>query len=44
MILSNKGHYLKVDGKYNTCTARSVKKFQKDKGLKVSGKTAKLMI
>ena len=36
--LSYKGHYLKVDGKYNSCTVRSVKEFQHDKGLKVTGK------
>ena len=36
--LSYKGHYLKVDGKFNSCTFRSVKEFQKDKGLKVTGK------
>ena len=43
--LSYKGHYLKVDGKFQSCTERSVKQFQKDKGLKVTGnvdeKTAK---
>lgn len=36
--LSYKGHYLKVDGKFKSCTERSVKQFQKDKGLKVVGK------
>ena len=36
--LSYKGHYLKVDGKFKSCTERSVKEFQKDKGLKVTGK------
>ena len=36
--LSYKGHYLKVDGKFQSCTERSVKEFQKDKGLKVTGK------
>jgi uncharacterized repeat protein (TIGR01451 family) len=43
--LTYKGHNLKVDGKYGSCTARSVKEFQHDKGLKVTGsvdeKTAK---
>ena len=43
--LTYKGHYLKVDGKFNSCTLRSVKEFQHDKGLKVTGnvdeKTAK---
>ena len=33
-----KGHYLKVDGWYGPCTFRSVKQFQKAKGLKVTGK------
>ncbi len=33
-----KGHYLKVDGWYGPCTERSVKQFQKAKGLKVTGK------
>lgn len=33
-----KGHYLKVDGWYGPCTERSVKQFQKVKGLKVTGK------
>ena len=36
--LSYKGHYLKVDGKFKGCTERSVKQFQHDKGLKVTGK------
>ena len=36
--LSYKGHYLMVDGKFNSCTERSVKEFQHDKGLKVTGK------
>ncbi|MBE6496182.1 MAG: hypothetical protein E7Z78_07020 [Methanobrevibacter thaueri] len=36
--LSYKGHYLKVDGKFQSCTERSVKEFQHDKGLKVTGK------
>ena len=36
--LSYKGHYLKVDGKYESCTVRSVMVFQKDHGLKVTGK------
>ena len=36
--LTYQGHYLKVDGKFNSCTFRSVKEFQKDKGLKVTGK------
>ena len=36
--LSYKGHYLKVDGKFKGCTERSVKEFQHDKGLKVTGK------
>ena len=36
--LSYKGHYLKVDGKFKGCTERSVKEFQKDKHLKVTGK------
>ena len=33
-----KDHYLKVDGIYEDCTVRSVKEFQHDKGLKVTGK------
>ena len=36
--LSYKGHYLKVDGKYESCTVRSVKEFQSDHGLKQTGK------
>ena len=36
--LTYKGRYLKVDGKYSSCTVRSVKEFQRDKGLKVTGK------
>ena len=36
--LSYKGHYLKVDGKYESCTVRSVKEFQRDHGLKQTGK------
>ncbi len=36
--LSYKGHYLKIDGKFKGCTERSVKEFQKDKHLKVTGK------
>ena len=36
--LSYKGHYLMVDGKFESCTERSVKQFQHDKGLKVTGK------
>ena len=36
--LSYKGHYLKVDGKFQSCTEKSVKEFQHDKGLKVTGK------
>ena len=46
--LSYKGHYLKVDGKFQSCTERSVKEFQHDKGLKVTGKvdekTAKKLV
>ena len=45
--LSYKGHYLKIDGIYKGHTERSVKEFQKDKGLKVTGKvdekTAKIL-
>ena len=33
-----KGHYLKVGGKFKSCTGRSVKQFQKAKGLKMTGK------
>ena len=36
--LTYQGHYLKVDGIYGDCTVRSVKEFQKDNGLKVTGK------
>jgi len=36
--LTYQGHYLKVDGKFKGCTERSLKEFQKDKGLKVTGK------
>ena len=36
--LTYKGHYLKIDGIFKGCTERSVKEFQKDKGLKVTGK------
>ena len=36
--LTYDGHYLKIDGIYHGCTERSVKEFQKDKGLKVTGK------
>ena len=36
--LTYQGHYLKVDGKFSSCTFRSVKEFQHDKGLKVTGK------
>ena len=36
--LTYQGHYLKVDGKFNSCTFRSIKEFQHDKGLKVTGK------
>ena len=32
------GHYLKVDGIYGDCTVRAVKQFQKDNGLKPTGK------
>ena len=33
-----KGHYLKVDGKYDKYTVKSIRQFQKDKKLKVTGK------
>ena len=33
-----KGHYLKVDGKFSKNTVKALKQFQKDKGLKVTGK------
>ena len=36
--LSYGGHYLKVDGIYESCTVRSVMEFQRDNGLKVTGK------
>ena len=36
--LTFKKHYLKVDGIYGVCTVRSVKEFQRAKGLKVTGK------
>jgi len=36
--LTYQGHYLKVDGKFSSCTFRSVKEFQHDKGLKITGK------
>ena len=36
--LTYDGHYLMIDGKYNSCTVRSVKEFQRDHGLKVNGK------
>jgi predicted outer membrane repeat protein len=36
--LTYKGHYLKVDGVFSSCTVRSIKEFQKAKGLKVTGK------
>ena len=36
-----KNHYLKVDGKFKSCTVRSVKEFQHDKGLKVTGSVDK---
>ncbi|MBO5840885.1 MAG: peptidoglycan-binding protein, partial [Methanobrevibacter sp.] len=36
--LTFKRHYLKVDGIYGVCTVRSVKEFQRAKGLKVTGK------
>ena len=36
--LTYKGHYLMIDGKYNSCTVRSVKEFQRDHGLKQTGK------
>ena len=36
--LTYDGKYLKIDGIYHGHTERSVKEFQKDKGLKVTGK------
>ena len=36
--LTYQGHYLKIDGKYSSCTVRSIKQFQHDKGLKATGK------
>ena len=42
--LSYKGHYLKVDGKFKSCTERSVKEFQKDKGLKVTRRPPKSLV
>ena len=36
--LTEKGHYLKVDGIYWDYTVKAVKQFQKAKGLKVTGK------
>ena len=33
-----KGSYLKVDGKYTGITIKEVKRYQKDHGLKVTGK------
>ena len=36
--LSYKGRYLKVDGIFEKYTEMAVKQFQKDKGLKVTGK------
>ncbi|WP_116592083.1 right-handed parallel beta-helix repeat-containing protein [Methanobrevibacter thaueri] len=36
--LTYDGHYLKIDGIYHGCTERSVKEFQHDKHLKVTGK------
>jgi len=36
--LTYDGYYLKIDGIYHSCTERSVKEFQHDKGLKVTGK------
>jgi hypothetical protein len=35
--LTYQGHYLMVDGKFNSCTERSVREFQHDNGLKVTG-------
>ena len=36
--LTYKKHYLKIDGIYQSHTERSVKEFQRDNGLKVTGK------
>jgi peptidoglycan hydrolase-like protein with peptidoglycan-binding domain len=36
--LTYQGHYLKIDGKFSSCTVRSIKQFQHDKGLKATGK------
>ena len=36
--LTYKGHYLKIDGIYDSCTVRSVKQFQKAKKLQMTGK------
>ena len=36
--ITYKGHYLMVDGFYGSCTERSVKEFQTDNSLKVTGK------
>ena len=33
-----KGHTLAIDGEFSKNTVRSIKQFQKDKGLKVTGK------
>lgn len=33
-----KGHALAIDGEFSKNTVRSIKQFQKDKGLKVTGK------
>ena len=38
LYVYNKGHYLKIDGIYDSCTVRSVKQFQKAKKLKVTEK------
>ena len=35
--LTYKGHYLMVDGIFESCTERSVREFQHDNGLKVTG-------
>jgi peptidoglycan hydrolase-like protein with peptidoglycan-binding domain len=36
--LTFKGHYLKIDGKFGSHTFKSIKEYQKDHGLKVTGK------